>query len=436
MPLTARAVLFAASLGAVAFAISVVGAPPSANAADDERGGTPQPPRIIVAECVESEDRGAEPLAKGTTPKADYHRAVCQVVQWRGNTGAGGSAVLVAVDSDRRRGLVLTNAHVVGDQAGQIIVTFDPDSESESKTSGRLLGVDQQLDLAAIEIDAPPGVAPLAVAEEEPEAGERVEVCCYSGGRFHHFACKVKGTSDDGEDLCVAAHVVSGNSGGPILNERRQVAAILWGGPLDPELLARGRTRMIHTQGARCQRIRGFLDRLGERTPFRGDSGVCPSPGRCPRPRPWIEDSPDFDDEPGDSSSNPLKGDPSEISDDDRSAPANSSLSQRIAALEREIRESRNSAAGRVGPRGPAGPRGAPGPAGASGPSADSAALADLANRIERLEERSLSERELERIADHVKKSVSGSIRVRVEPMKANTRREEDRSIEQDAPRE
>lgn len=289
-----------------------------------------------------------------TTPDAEYHGAVVRVSNWMGNSANSGSGVLIAI-SEAGSGIVLTNSHVIGETVGKIEVYF----QDGEVCRGKLLSQDDQLDLAAIQITPPEGAPFTPVAEAQPRKGDQVEVCCFSGGRFHHFLSRVAGQSSNGEDLVVSAHVVSGNSGGPILDRSGRVVAILWGGT------AGQGNRTADTRGAYCTPIRSFLGRLGSRFAW-----ACPPRNRPPVEGPLVL--------PGPGVSPPGEDGPPAVKPGGR-LKQNPELAAVLARIEARLDALEQ--AGVAGPRGPAGP---PGPRGEPGSSA--VAIASIDARLQSLE--------------------------------------------------
>lgn len=135
------------------------------------------------------------------------------------DNGRGGSGVLV--ESCNGSACVITAQHVmVGSKSGT--VTF-PNGESFRFTEAYSdkLGYDQ----AAIYIQQPKAaIAPLRIVSQPPKRGERVYMCGYgSEGKLAGLVNTVN--QIDGE-LKLHGGVRSGDSGGPVLNERGEVIGI------------------------------------------------------------------------------------------------------------------------------------------------------------------------------------------------------------------
>jgi S1-C subfamily serine protease len=179
------------------------------------------------------------------TPPQTPHPAVVRVIVPERGGASLGSGSLVAVDATH--GLVITNWHVVRDVAGPITVVF-PDGFRSSAT---LLRVDHDWDLAALAI-ARPNVQPIALSATAPRPGETLTIAGYGSGSYRAAAGRCTeyvspGGSHPYEMVEVSTGARFGDSGGPILNQRGELAGVLFGSAL-------GRTT-----GSYCGRVRNFL---------------------------------------------------------------------------------------------------------------------------------------------------------------------------------
>lgn len=184
-------------------------------------------------------------------PDAPKHPAVCRVIVAERGGFSLGSGALVAVNVDR--GLVVTNWHVVRDAAGPITVVF-PDGFRSSAT---VLKTDRDWDLAALAVWRP-GADPIPLAGEAPRHGEPLTIIGYGSGQYRAATGRCvqylsPGKEFPAELVELSAAARQGDSGGPILNSRGELAGILFGASL-------GRTA-----GSYCGRVRSFL------TPITGE---------------------------------------------------------------------------------------------------------------------------------------------------------------------
>jgi hypothetical protein len=156
-----------------------------------------------------------------------------------------GSGSLVAVNETF--GLVLTNWHVVRDAAGQVGVIF-PDGFRSAATVAR---IDRDWDLAALVVWRP-NVAPIPVASQPPRPGDLLTIAGYGSGPYRAVSGRCTEYVAPAENLPyemveLDAPARQGDSGGPILNSRGELAGVLFG------------TAFGRTTGSYCGRVRWFL---------------------------------------------------------------------------------------------------------------------------------------------------------------------------------
>jgi len=164
------------------------------------------------------------------TESSEHHKAVVQV-----KTDSGfGSGVLVHVFRSRRvgkgyEGLVLTAHHVVSD-AQLIKVAYQNGKKAKHCT---VVSVDEAVDVAFLRVWVPEGAKEVPLAEMGSRPGDVLEFCGYGGGlplnQLRHF----EATSDDptnANQIFSSVSLLSGDSGGPVFNEKREVVGIISGG--------------------------------------------------------------------------------------------------------------------------------------------------------------------------------------------------------------
>ncbi len=144
-------------------------------------------------------------------------------------------------------GLVLTNWHVVRDAAGQVGVIF-PDGFRSAATVAR---IDRDWDLAALVVWRP-NVAPIPVASQPPRPGDMLTIAGYGSGPYRAVSGRCTEYVAPAENLPyemveLDAPARQGDSGGPILNSRGELAGVLFG------------TGFGRTTGSYCGRVRWFL---------------------------------------------------------------------------------------------------------------------------------------------------------------------------------
>ena len=184
-------------------------------------------------------------LGLGSTPP---HPAVVRVTATERSSLAQGSGSLVAISE--RHGLVITNWHVVRDAAGPIAVVF-PDG---FQSAAQVLKLDPDWDLAALLIWRP-RAAPIALANVPPKPGDMLTIAGYGSGNYRAVSGRctqyvAPGVNMPYEMVELSAAARQGDSGGPIFNDRGELAGVLFG--------SSGGT----TSGSYCGRVRVFLSSL------------------------------------------------------------------------------------------------------------------------------------------------------------------------------
>ncbi len=177
------------------------------------------------------------------------HPAVVRVISPERNSASLGSGTLVDVSD--RHGLVITNWHVVKDAAGNVIVSF-PDG---FQTPGYVIKTDRDWDLAAVAIWRPQ-VQPVPIASNVPNRGEALTIAGYGSGNYRAQTGRCVQYLSPGVGLPydiveVSAAARHGDSGGPILNARGELAGVLFG---EGEGM---------TSGSASARVRWFLASIG-----------------------------------------------------------------------------------------------------------------------------------------------------------------------------
>jgi hypothetical protein len=140
---------------------------------------------------------------------------------------AYGSGTLVDVRD--QYGLVITNWHVVSDSHGNVEVVFPRGFRSQA----RPLKVDSDWDLAALVIWRPP-ISPVKLAAQPPRPGEHLTIHGYGQGQYriatgrctNYYAPRPNYPLEMVE---LDAEARQGDSGGPIFNQRGELAGVLFG---------------------------------------------------------------------------------------------------------------------------------------------------------------------------------------------------------------
>jgi len=155
------------------------------------------------------------------------HPAVARVIVPEEGATSYGSGTLI--DSRDQFGLVITNWHVVRDAQGPVEVLFPGGHRSKA----RALKVDADWDLAALVVWRPP-VQPVRLSAAAPQPGDQLTICGYGQGMYRsatgrctqYYAPRADFPRQMVE-LDVQAR--QGDSGGPIFNDRGELAGVLFG---------------------------------------------------------------------------------------------------------------------------------------------------------------------------------------------------------------
>ncbi len=131
-------------------------------------------------------------------------------------------------------GKVLTNAHVVM-AAERIVVTLQGGAKEDQNYEGKLIGYDEESDIALVQIDAGRPLASLELADSEAlQVGEWVVAIGNPYGLDHTVTMGIVsgkgrslGTGGPYDDyIQTDASINPGNSGGPLVNLRGQVVGM------------------------------------------------------------------------------------------------------------------------------------------------------------------------------------------------------------------
>jgi hypothetical protein len=155
------------------------------------------------------------------------HPAVARIIVPEKDGVSFGSGTLV--DCRGEFGLIVTNWHVVRDASGVINVQF-PDGFI---TPAQVVKSDKDWDLAALSIQRP-AAAPVPVTGAPPMPGENLTIAGYGGGdyRMQSGRCTqylAPGVEFPYEMVELDAEARQGDSGGPIFNEKGELAGVLFG---------------------------------------------------------------------------------------------------------------------------------------------------------------------------------------------------------------
>jgi len=195
-------------------------------------------PTLLYAQCPNGLCRGEwsanrPPAAALRAPAAapqpsGVHPAVVRICNDQGRVQSWGSGTLIA--RDESCGYVLTCWHVFREGPGTITVSF----ADGSRYAAKLVTQDSTWDLASLRI-ARPGVQPVAIAAAAPTQGDPVTFGGfgpngrYAAGSGHALGYARAGRATTNETLTISGAARDGDSGGPILNAKGELVAVLWG---------------------------------------------------------------------------------------------------------------------------------------------------------------------------------------------------------------
>ena len=186
-------------------------------------------------------------------PASDPHPSVARIIAFDkgGQTHVFGSGTYISAHG--QYGIVVTNWHVVRDSAGLVQVHF-PDGFA---SYAAIISYDSTWDLTVLMISKPE--APLVViAKTAPKVGDPLWIAGYGsgkyrmvGGRCTQYITPEIGLRNEFVELSVEAR--QGDSGGPIFNQKGELAGVLFG------------SDNRNTAGSFCGRVRYFLEQSQKR---------------------------------------------------------------------------------------------------------------------------------------------------------------------------
>lgn len=187
----------------------------------------PGPVRFACPVC-----EGSGQLPDQTPQAAAAHGprpAVCRIECGSGPAKDCGSGTLVEARDGRAK--VLTAWHVVRGGRGSITIRWPDGTSGPAKVAAW----DEAFDLAVLSTAAP-AAAPVPIAARPPAVGDRLTLAGYGPVPFTYREASGAVTQFLGPTgrhpqhmLEVRAAARQGDSGGPILNARGELVAVLWG---------------------------------------------------------------------------------------------------------------------------------------------------------------------------------------------------------------
>jgi len=230
----------------------------------------------ISIRTVVNQSGGIAAIRKCQVNQSTPNAASCRIHNQLSGGANVGSGTLIDVTASGERGLVLTCAHLFTEGTGQVVVEFP----SGKRHGALVVAIDQQADLAALEIARPPANA-VEINQQTAAAGNLTACGFGPTGAYRCVAGPALGYSEGPGQTSVriGGAVRSGDSGGGVFDNRGRLVAVVWGESGGVTYASTGRP------------LGRFLDRvLGRRaneapaSPFANappGGTVCPD-GTCP----------------------------------------------------------------------------------------------------------------------------------------------------------
>jgi len=195
----------------------------------------------------------------GWNPASDPHPAVVRIIAFDKDKKelihsyySFGSGTYIATSGNY--GIIITNWHVVRDSEGLVQVHFPNGFASYSA----IVSYDHVWDLAVLMISRPDNLPVVPIAKTAPKIGDPLWIAGYGhgtyrliGGRCTQYVTPGDGQRNEFVELSVEAR--QGDSGGPIFNQKGELAGVLFGSVNNT------------TAGSFCGRVQFFLDQSQER---------------------------------------------------------------------------------------------------------------------------------------------------------------------------
>ncbi len=213
-----------------------------------------------------SAQAGFRSMVSDLWPPPPPHPALVRVeVAEQGPTSHGSGTLFHIIDEV---GLVLTNWHVVRDAAGDVVVIFPHGFRS----AARVLKVDPDWDLAVLAIWRPP-IDPMPLASTPPRPGDLLTIAGYGRGQYRAATGRCTQYVAPGMDLPYEMVEVSvgarqGDSGGPMINDRGELAGVLFGSSGNA------------TSGSHVGRVQSFLASIRPKQTSSEPPAARPGPER------------------------------------------------------------------------------------------------------------------------------------------------------------
>lgn len=160
------------------------------------------------------------PVAAALTPEQVYERVAPAVVTIRGDQSTGSGSIVT------ENGMVLTNAHVVGNATTVTVITAD---EQQYQANVVSIGDQQGLDLAVVQIQGASNLPTAPIADpDSARVGQQVLAIGNPFGQFQGTLTQGIISRIDRREGTIQtdASINRGNSGGPLLNTDGEIIGV------------------------------------------------------------------------------------------------------------------------------------------------------------------------------------------------------------------
>ena len=208
-----------------------------------DRNATTLPGSTALPSVLERVDQPEPPLRLRGAKEIELYRTLVPSVALIVAGDREGSGSLIAVKSlmaTKRSGVLLTNAHVVGD-AGEVAVVFKPQKEGEKITRahairGRVVKIDPGRDLALVEVENLPAHAGTIAFGNMSEAQIGADVHAighpegqtwtYTKGLISQVRPDYRWKTHKADVIQTQTPINPGNSGGPLIGDNGKMIGV------------------------------------------------------------------------------------------------------------------------------------------------------------------------------------------------------------------
>ena len=182
---------------------------------------------ILLAFSHARKALGQSPPDATNAPSGQPHSAVARIRSLESNATSFGSGTLIYRQG--KQGILITNYHVIKDAQDDILVTFP----NGFRSSAKIAATDPRWDLAALLIWAPE-IPPVVITDNPAKPGDTLTIAGYGSGRYQASSgiCSQyvsPGINQPREMVELRTVARQGDSGGPIFNQNKELAGVLFG---------------------------------------------------------------------------------------------------------------------------------------------------------------------------------------------------------------